>query len=266
MKFAIYQSSHQGGRKYNQDCVAHAYSDQALLMVLADGMGGHSHGELAAQITIKTYMQAFSDEANPRVNEPEDFLSRIMHKANRAIIQFAKDQGLLGSPGTTCVAALVQDGRVCWAHAGDSRFYLLRNKNVVAVTHDHSVVQQWADLGFITEEQMKTHPDRHRITNCLGGEGEMFFVETEPETDLHQGDVMLLCSDGLWGPLDPGEIGKLLMTRPLPDALEELMELSLFREGMKADNTTAVVARWSDKERAHDDTEKEFEVLLPSSR
>jgi len=266
MNFAIYQSSHQGGRKYNQDCVAHAYNDQALLLILADGMGGHSHGELAAQITIKTYMQAFSEEAKPQIREPEAFLSRVMHKAHAAIVQFAQDQNLAGNPGTTCVAALIQNGQACWAHAGDSRVYLLRDNKVAAVTHDHSVVQQWADLGFISEEQMKTHPDRHRITNCLGGEGDMFFVETQPEKILHQGDVLLLCSDGLWGPLRPDEITASLMDRdkPLPGALEKLMKLSLEREGMHADNTTAVAMRWGDAEDAHDVDEPVFEALYPS--
>ena len=261
MNFAIYQASHQGGRKYNQDRVAHAYTDEALLLILADGMGGHSHGELAAEITIKTFMQAFSGEAKRQVQRPEEFLSRVMHKAHENIIQFAQDQRLQGNPGTTCVAALIQDGRVCWAHAGDSRVYLLRDNKVMAVTHDHSVVQQWADLGFITEAQMKTHPDRHRITNCLGGEGEMFFVESSPEMDLQQGDVLLLCSDGLWGPLEPVEISSSLLLKPLPGALEQLMDLSLVREGLHADNTTAVVARWGNAEETHDADETVFEVL-----
>ena len=261
MNFAIYQASHQGGRKYNQDRVAHAYTDQALLLILADGMGGHSHGELAAEITIKTFMQAFSVEAKPQIHEPAEFLSRVMRKAHEAIVQFAQDQRLPGSPGTTCVAALIQDGRVCWAHAGDSRVYLLRDHKVAAVTHDHSVVQQWADLGFITEEQMKTHPDRHRITNCLGGEGEMFFVESSAETDLHQGDVLLLCSDGLWDPLTPKEISTSLMVNLLEGALDQLMDLALYREGAHADNTSAVVLRWGKAEEAHDAAETVFDVL-----
>lgn len=261
MNFAIYQASHQGGRKYNQDRVAHAYTDQALLLILADGMGGHSHGELAAEITIKTFMQAFSVEAKPQIHEPAEFLSRVMRKAHEAIVQFAQDQRLPGSPGTTCVAALIQDGRVCWAHAGDSRVYLLRDHKVAAVTHDHSVVQQWADLGFITEEQMKTHPDRHRITNCLGGEGEMFFVESSVETDLHQGDVLLLCSDGLWDPLTPKEISTSLMVNLLEGALDQLMDLALYREGAHADNTSAVVLRWGKAEEAHDAAETVFDVL-----
>ncbi len=266
MNFSIYQASQQGGRKYNQDCVGHAYTDKALLLILADGMGGHSHGELAAQITIKTFMQAFSIEAKPILQDPEDFLSRVMRRAHENIIQFAKDQKLLGNPGTTCVTAVIQEGKVCWAHAGDSRAYFLRDKKVVAVTHDHSVVQQWADLGYITEEQMKTHPDRHRITNCLGGEGEMFFVESEPVRDLHQGDVLLLCSDGLWGPLSPSEISKSLMVKPLAGALDELMDVALYREGAHADNTTAVVVRWGDKEEGHEVAETVFKVLEPISK
>jgi PPM family protein phosphatase len=263
MNFAIYQSSHQGGRKYNQDCVAHAYTSQALLMILADGMGGHSHGELAAQITIKTFMQAFADEAAPRLADPAEFLSRVMHKAHKNIIEFAKDQHLLGNPGTTCVAALIQDGRVCWAHAGDSRVYLLRNNVVAAVTRDHSVVQQWADMGYITEEEMKTHPDRHRITNCLGGEGEMFFVESSRVVDLQQGDVLLLCSDGLWEPLKFAEISTALMKGPLDDTLEELIDIALYRAGQYADNTTAVVVRWDSAAGGHDVEETVFEVLEP---
>lgn len=261
MNFDIYQASHQGGRKYNQDCVAHAYTSQALLLILADGMGGHSHGELAAQIAVKTFMHAFSEEARPQVQEPEKFLSRVMRKAHDTIIEFARDQKLVGKPGTTCVAALIQDGRVCWAHSGDSRVYLLRDNKVAKITHDHSIVQQWADMGFITEEEMKTHPDRHKITNCLGGEGEIFFVESEPSRELQQGDVLLLCSDGLWGPLSPEEVSAALMVRPLPLALDELMDVALYREGAHADNTTAVVMRWGDAQQPHEVTEAVLDML-----
>ncbi len=261
MNFAVYQATYQGGRKYNQDRVAYAYTDQALLLVLADGMGGHSHGELAAQITIQTYMQAFSVAAKPRIQNPEGFLGRIMRHAHQTIGQFAIDQGLSGNPGTTCVAALVQDGQVCWAHAGDSRFYLLRDAAVAAVTTDHSVVQQWADWGLITHEEMRTHPDRNKITNCLGGSDEQFFVETVPEIPLMQGDVLLLCSDGLWGPLSEDEIAKALDSAPLHTGLEQLMGLALFRENVSADNTTAVVARWGAAEQDHSVTEPFFGVL-----
>lgn len=262
MNFAIYQSSHQGGRRYNQDRSAFAYTDQTLLTVLADGMGGHSHGELAAEITIKTFMQAFSLEALPQLPDPEEFLSRVMRKAHANIIEFAEDQNLPGNPGTTCVAAIIQNGLVNWAHAGDSRVYLIRESKVLSVTHDHSVVQQWADFGFITEAQMKTHPDRHRITNCLGGEGDMFFVESEPPRDLQENDVLLLCSDGFWGPLTGKEIStSSIGEKPLAEGIEDLMAVALYREGVNADNATAVVVRWGATEARRDVEEMVFDVL-----
>lgn len=251
MKFAVYQTSQIGGRKYNQDRVAYAYTDDALLLVLADGMGGHLHGEIAAQIAIHTFMQAFAQVAKPKIPEPEAFLRDVTRQGHDAIIRYAHDNQLSGNPGTTCVAALVQDGLVNWAHAGDSRFYLLRDKAVAAVTHDHSVVQQWADWGIITQAEMKTHPDRNKITNCLGGEDDMFHVESSSRVPVQSGDVLLLCSDGLWSPLLDKEIAQELEFELLPGALGRLIELALQREQMRADNTTAVVARLGLGEEEH---------------
>ena len=250
MNFAIYQSSHIGGRKYNQDRVAYAYSSQALLLVLADGMGGHLHGEIAAQLAIQTFMQAFEQAAQPRVPNPQEFLRDAMQHAHDAIIQYASEQHLGGNPGTTCVAALVQDGRVCWAHAGDSRLYLLRGREVAVRTQDHSVVQQWLDWGIISAEEMKTHPDRNKITNCLGGVEDMFFVESSGPVPLQQGYTLLLCSDGLWHPLSETEMAAVfgIAPLPLPVALERLIDEATSREGIKSDNVTAIAARWGDAE------------------
>ena len=250
MRFSVYQNSRVGGRKYNQDRVAYAYTDEALLLVLADGMGGHLHGELAAEITIQSYMQAFDQAARPRIAEPEKFLGVTMRSAHDAIVKFAQERQLGGNPGTTCVAALVQDGKVYWAHAGDSRIYLLRGGTTAAVTHDHSVVQQWADWGVISPEEMKTHPDRNKITNCLGGVGELFYAEPTDAMPLQSGDVLLLCSDGLWSPLVDKEIAAGFLTAPLEATLNQLMDVSLGRDGSRADNTTAVVARWGTGEEA----------------
>ena len=248
MRFSVYQNSRIGGRKYNQDRVAYAYTDEALLLVLADGMGGHLHGELAAEITVKTYMQAFEQVARPRVPNPEKFLNETMRSAHDAIVKYAREYLLGGNPGTTCVAALVQDSKVCWAHAGDSRLYLLRGGDTSAVTHDHSVVQQWADWGIISPDEMKTHPDRNKITNCLGGVGELFYSEPAAAVPLEPGDVLLLCSDGLWSPLVDEEIAVGLLSAPLEEALNQFMDIAVSREGSRADNTTAVVARWGDGE------------------
>lgn len=251
MKFAVYQTSQIGGRKYNQDRVAYAYTDDSLLLVLADGMGGHLHGEIAAQIAVHTFMQAFAQVAKLRVPDPEAFLREVTKQGHEAIIRYAQDNQLGGNPGTTCVAALVQDGQVRWAHAGDSRFYLLRDKAVAAVTHDHSIVQQWADWGIITHDEMKTHPDRNKITNCLGGVEDMFYVELSASVPVQSGDVLLLCSDGLWSPLQDKEMAEVWAAEPLPRALDKLIGISLLREQARADNTTAVVVRLGAGEEEH---------------
>lgn len=255
MNFAIYQSSHIGGRQCNQDRVAYAYSNQALLMVLADGMGGHLYGEVAAQLTIQTFMESFEQTAQPNVRNPEEFLREVMQRAHDSIVRHAHEQQLGGNPGTTCVAALLQDGNVCWAHAGDSRLYLLRGSDVVAKTHDHSMVQQWVDWGIISIEEMKTHPDRNKITNCLGGVEDMFFVESSPTVPLRQGDTLLLCSDGLWSPMSETEVATALngvpLPSPLPATLEQMIAEAVYRGDGKADNTTAIAVRWGDAEEGH---------------
>lgn len=264
MNFAIYQSSQIGGRQYNQDRVAYAYSNHALLLVLADGMGGHLHGEIAAQLAVQTFMQAFERRAQAPVPEPEEFLREVMSQAHQAIIQYAHDQQLGGNPGTTCVAALLQGGEVCWAHAGDSRLYLVRNGEVTAKTHDHSMVQQWADWGIITVEEMKIHPDRNKITNCLGGVEDMFFVESSTTMPLQQGDTLLLCSDGLWSPLAESEIAECCATPsalPLSTIIDNMMNEAAQRAGTGADNITALAARWGDNEPAHEASSPVIAIL-----
>ena len=261
MKFAVYQASKIGGRKYNQDRVGYAYTNEALLMVLADGMGGHLHGEVAAQIAVHTFMRAFGRLEQTRVKEPEVFLRATMRAGHDSIFAYAREQNLGGSPGTTCVAVLVQDGQIWWAHAGDSRFYLLRGEAVADVTHDHSVVQQWADWGIISPEEMKTHPDRNKITNCLGGVEDMFYVDVSQPTAVQSGDTLLLCSDGFWSPLDDAELAKLTSAPVLPEMLDELASLAISRETIRADNTTAVVARLGEKEEEHS-TELQTCIML----
>ena len=251
MKFAVHQANHIGGRKYNQDRVGYAYTNDALLLVLADGMGGHLHGEIAAEIAVHSFMRAFARLEHTRVKEPEVFLRGTMRAGHDAIFDYAREEKLGGNPGTTCVAALVQDGKIWWAHAGDSRFYLLRANAVAEVTHDHSVVQQWADWGIISPAEMKTHPDRNKITNCLGGVEDMFYVDVSKPTPVEAGDTLLLCSDGFWSPLADEEMAQLSSVPLLSDRLNELVDSAIYRDGARADNTTAIVVRLGENEDEH---------------
>ena len=246
MKFSIHQASLIGDRKYNQDRVAFAYSQHALLMVLADGMGGHSHGELAAGIAIEVFIDAFSRHGNQAFADPQDFLVATMQAAHQGIMQLPNDKDV-GFPGTTCVAALIQDGVMYSAYAGDSRLYVLRNNAVLHRTRDHSMVQQWVDWGVISEEEGRVHPRRNQITNCLGGIEEMFYAESCTAVPLQMGDRVLLCSDGLWGPFSDDEIAAALKTAS-DSELNNLMLAAHQREGGRSDNITGVALAWDESQ------------------
>ncbi len=248
MKFSIYQSSRQGGRKYNQDRVAYSYSKEALLMVIADGMGGHLHGEVAAQITVQMIAESFQKQATPVLSNPFDFLTESIFAAHHAIGDYAVDHELLENPRTTCVACVIQGDAAYWAHVGDSRLYMFRGANLISRTRDHSRVQQLFEDGKITEEQMVTHQDRNKIYNCLGG---MMPPEIEysKKTPVREGDAFLLCSDGLWGELTNNEIAAILQTYPINQALPELLDHAEFRGGEDGDNLSGVAMMWGDPTR-----------------
>lgn len=250
MKFSVHQASLIGDRKYNQDRVAYAYRNDALLLVLADGMGGHLHGELAATIAIETFVELFAQHDEPTFSDPQVFLTDTMRHAHHRIMQLPHDKDV-GFPGTTCVVALVQDGHCYAAHAGDSRLYLLRDNAVLVRTRDHSMVQQWFDWGVISEEEARIHPRRNQITNCLGGIEDMFYVESATPMELKQGDILLLGSDGLWGPFTDQELAESFAMMPLEKSLDNLMVRALERESGHSDNITGLAAAWGDDQHDH---------------
>jgi len=229
--------------------------------VLADGMGGHLHGELAASLTIETFVESFGRHAQPRIAQPNEFIERTMSYAHERVMKIPHDEDLGGFPGTTCVAALIQDGKLYWGHAGDSRLYLLRDGAVFTRTTDHSVVQQWVETGKLSVEEARVHPQRNHITNCLGGMEDIFFMEPAEPVALRPGDVVLLGSDGLWGPFTDRELVEAFFSLPVADVLDGLVGLALEREEGHSDNVTGLAVRWGDGEAAHDTAEPVSHVL-----
>ena len=244
MNFSIYQTCHIGNRKYNQDRVAYAYRGNTLLLVLADGMGGHLHGEVAADLIIGTFAESFSEQAQTCLADPMAFIADNMRRAHERIMALPHDRTLGGLPGSTCVAAMIQNGVAYWGHAGDSRLYLLRGGAVLARTHDHSMVQKWLEWGKITAEEARVHPQRNQITNCLGGQENMFYVEPGEPVALQSGDVLLLGSDGLWGPFTDRELVESFFSLPVAEVLDRLIQDALKREQGHSDNITGVAVRW----------------------
>lgn len=245
MKFTIYQESRQGARKLNQDRVGYCYSRDALLMVVADGMGGHLHGEIAAQIAVQFLTEAFQREARTRLANPARFLNDGILDAHHAIDRFATGRRLSETPRTTCVACVVQDGMATWAHVGDSRLYHMRNGGIRAQTRDHSKVQWLVDTGRLREEAANRHPERNKILNCLGGM-QPPRVELSRGNVLADGDSLLLCSDGVWGALAPGMLTSALTQQGVRKAMPTLLDLAQQRAGKTCDNLSVVAMTWSD--------------------
>lgn len=245
MKFTIYQESRQGKRKNNEDRIAYCYSRDALLMVVADGMGGHYYGEIASQIAAQALTDAFNREAKPTLDDPFMFLQRGMTTAHHAILDFAADHALRDSPRTTCVACVIQDSVAYWAHSGDSRLYLMRDGKLVSQTRDHSRVRLLLEQGVITEAQMANHPERNKVYSCLGGI-QAPEIEFSRKTPLEAGDVVLLSTDGFWGPLPPEIVAVSLRQANLLQAVPVLMNQAEARGGQYCDNLSVVAVRWED--------------------
>jgi serine/threonine protein phosphatase PrpC len=246
MKFSIFQDSRVGARSYNQDRLGYWYTRESLLLVLADGMGGHLMGEVAAQIAVDTLGAAFQNDAKPRIPDPDLYLYRAVGRIHAAIDDHTTKLNLPDSPRTTLVACIVQDGHVWWTHVGDSRMYLIRRSRVVARTRDHTRVQQLVDQGRIREESISSHPERNLLLQCLGG-GRAPRVEPTASARLMKDDIVLLCSDGLWGPLTQRQLLGALAEKPIGAALPELMTLAESRAGPQCDNVSVLAISWHEE-------------------
>jgi serine/threonine protein phosphatase PrpC len=243
MKFTIFQESRIGRRKNNQDRIAYCYSSDALLMLIADGMGGHLHGEVAAQIAVQFITQAFQREAHPLLDDPSLFLSRALTNAHNAILDYAFDKQLPEAPRTTVVACVIQEGFAHWAHAGDSRLYLLRNARIAAQTRDHSRVQLMMDQGLLDAAGAARHPGRNRIYSCLGGSHPPQ-IEFSRRVALRDGDIVALCTDGVWGPLGNERLCDGLAGTNVMQAVPKLMNSAEELAGASCDNLSMIAMRW----------------------
>jgi len=247
LRFSIYQESKKGGRKVNQDRMGYLYTRDSLMMMVADGMGGHARGEVAAQMTMQIVASLYQRHAKPLLLEPTRFLEEAVQTAHRELHRYRAEQNLPEAPRTTIVLCVVQQGVAIWAHAGDSRLYLIRNGTIVDRTLDHSRVHHLVSSGLIRPEDAKDHPERNRIFNCLGA----FVtptVEISHPTALRAGDVLLLCTDGLWGSLNDRAIVEAFSERTVMRAVPELVDLALEQAGPESDNCTALAMSWAGAE------------------
>jgi protein phosphatase len=231
------------------DGTRHFSTEVGHLLVVADGMGGAAAGERASALavatvedfalnTLKWFLHLGGTEEHVLLSE----LRAAIEQADRAVIDRARQEPRLHGMGTTLTMAYGVDDDLFIAHAGDTRAYLFHDGRLQRVTHDHTLVQLLVDHGAISPEEAKGHKRRNVVTNVIGGPGEGVRADVH-KLRVHDGDVLLLCSDGLHEPVDEGQIVDVLAGLADPqDACDRLVELALQRGG--PDNVTVVVARY----------------------
>ena len=243
MRFSVYQESHIGGRKVNQDRMGYSFTRDALLLLVADGMGGHIKGEVAATIAMQTIGILFRQKATPYVKKPERFLEDSFLAAHHEILRYRTQHQLSETPRTTVVACLIQNGSAYWAHCGDSRLYWMRHGQILARTRDHSRIETLIAQGKVDPSERDTHPDRNKLFNCLGASN-LPIVEISRRAALQAGDVMLLCSDGLWSMLPDHLLAQQLNDNTIVRAVPELIATATGIAGKHSDNVTALAMMW----------------------
>src|SRR6266700_7063279 len=223
-----------------QDRLAYTYSRDTLLLVVADGMGGHAGGEIAAQIAVRLFIERFQQEAKPTLTNPLKFLQDSMQRAHQALGSYANQFSMLETPRTTCVACVVQSNYAYWAHVGDSRLYLYRQGGLIGQTKDHSKVQYLVDQGIIGAGEVAEHPDRNKIFSCLGGLVDPV-IDLGKRTPLRNGDVLVMCTDGMWAVMPKEEMSTWLTSTPILKSAPQMMREAEKRGGPDGDNLSTIV-------------------------
>jgi protein phosphatase len=245
MRFSIYQDSHVGGRPSNQDRMGYCFTRDALLLLLADGMGGHLNGEIAASLSLQTMGALFRERAAPAVDDPSALLDELVFTAHQSLLNYRATHRLPDTPRTTVVACLVQHGQAWWAHCGDSRLYWLRGGRILARTVDHSHLERLVALGRVSPYERANHPERNKLYNCVGAPTLPQVDKANPVT-LQSGDQLLLCSDGLWSSVREHEMAYRLSVAPLDQSVPELVRQAAQAGGKTGDNVTALAMTWLD--------------------
>jgi PPM family protein phosphatase len=230
-------------RTENQDYYGYAEPDsdeefakRGRLAVVADGMGGHQGGRAASVLAVDVVRQAYFES---EAQEPPSALASALAGAHAAIQTCAEENPELTGMGTTCTAVALQNGQVHYVHVGDSRLYLVRDSSISQLTRDHSYVNRLLDQGILTPEEAAVHPNRNVLTAALGMPGD---VPAEVgDLMLQKGDLLLLCTDGLHGPVHDEEMLAVVTENPPREACEKLIEMAKARGGF--DNITLQILR-----------------------
>ena len=216
-------------RELNEDSAAIIQPEQdelrvskGTLAIIADGMGGHSAGEVASRIAVDIVGHSYYQSDKPA----QEALLDAVKEANDAIFDAAKENGGLKGMGTTCTALALHDQSAIHAQVGDSRLYLVRGGGAYQLSEDHSLVMQLVKDGLITAEEARSHPDRNVIVRALGRHGEIEVACWEKPFPVKLGDRFVLCSDGLHGVVEDHEMAEIVASSGSVEACEQLVKMA----------------------------------------
>lgn len=226
-------------RKTNEDSLSCLPPN---LYVVADGMGGHAAGEIASRIatdTIKEYVKQ-----HEKTNNPQNLLEAAVREANIKIYEEAQSNRELTGMGTTITAVYLEEQKIHWGHVGDSRIYLIRDRQLQQLTQDHSLVWDLLSSGLITRDEAENHPQRNILTRALGTYPTV--TVSNGLQEWREGDLLLLCTDGLTGMLNDQEISQIICAAEnnIKLAVDNLVEAAKVAGG--CDNITVILLKHGD--------------------
>ncbi len=235
MQYSITQQSYQGGRDYNEDSTAIYKRENSVLLIVADGLGGHDGGEVASQGFVKAMGDSFSKASEAQLDKAESFLTLSINYAHHTIHRLAVSKGYeVASPKTTCIVCLVHNGNATWAHSGDSRLYLINHRQI----------------DFITKDHVTKRPGRHSnnpINRCVGGL-ENPRPEISESHEMREGDVLLLASDGAWACFNPEDLSEYVDPEHPSLGIDNLLQELENRNKAPSDNLSIVILFWGVKQ------------------
>ena len=208
------------------------------LAVVADGMGGYEGGQEASRLAVETLMAVYRDFSG---DDPQAALVEALQAAHDQIRQYSFAHPELRGMGTTCTAAAIVQDALYYVHVGDTRLYLIRDGRITRVTRDHSYVGRLVESGMISAEEAENHPQRNILTAALGTNPDLIMDSPGQPEPLRPEDVLLICSDGLWGQVRDSEILDAVENKSAEQTGRELIELARERGG--PDNITVEILR-----------------------
>ena len=234
----------QRKEKGNQDCIGVSLPDKTTpmpaLMVIADGMGGYTGGSLASSLVIETILEQYRSTDAPAGTNLCEILRQGILAAHEKLLFKAKDNPELAKMGSTVVAVVVHGNQVCLANVGDSRAYVTNGDEIKQISWDHSLVGEMVRAGMLSAAEARTHSKRNILTNSISAHREKFDIYTT-SYELGLDDIIVLCSDGLWGPVSESQIQAVVVELPPQRAADKLVELANRNQG--PDNISVIVAK-----------------------